>query len=416
MEPTKLFEIFEEVAHAEQRPGEMVSRYATVKIRDLVDGAIFDAAENKGLYALDGHIIVQPKYQRFYIYGDGKRDVKVIDSILKGLPIGMISLYLPGILARDGKPMAEVLDGQQRLTTIIRYCTEKFSVEIDGNPFNFYALPKEMQEKILDTEIPVSICSGGEKMRNDWFKTINMQGVALTDMEILNCVYSGEHVEALKEKFSHVTPYLSNVALQYIKGDPMRQEIEEIAIKMVCPDVEAYLSEHRHDADVSAVEKKFHAVIDWVDSVFPDYYKEMKGLEWGRLYDEYHEKFFNSEELGKAVTGLMADEHVTAKKGAFEYALQKASGGEPDLSLLHIRLFEESTKRTVFTRQTQAAKANGESNCPLCVLDNWANRSKLYGIKEMDADHASAWSKGGATDISNCVMLCTHHNRMKGNR
>lgn len=199
MEPTKLFEIFEEVAHAEQHPGEMVSRYATIKIRDLVNGAIFDAAENKGLYALDGHIIVQPKYQRFYIYGDGKRDVKVIDSIIKSLPIGMISLYLPGILARDGKPMAEVLDGQQRLTTIIRYCTEKFSVEIDGNPFNFYALPKEMQDKILGTEIPVSICSGGEKMRNDWFKAINMQGVALTDMEILNCVYSGEHVEALKE-------------------------------------------------------------------------------------------------------------------------------------------------------------------------------------------------------------------------
>ena len=45
--------------------------------------------------------------------------------------------------------------------------------------------------------------------------------------------------------------------------------------------------------------------------------------------------------------------------------MQKASGGEPDLSLLHIRLFEESTKRTVFTRQTQAAKANGKSNCPL---------------------------------------------------
>ena len=215
MEPTKLFEIFEEVAHAEQRPGEMVSRYATVKIRDLVDGAIFDAAENKGLYALDGHIIVQPKYQRFYIYGDGKRDVKVIESIIKGLPIGMISLYLPGDLARDGKPMAEVLDGQQRLTTIIRYCTEKFSVDIDGNPFNFYALPEEIKAKILDTEIPVSICAGGEKMRNDWFKTINMQGVALTDMEILNCVYSGEQVEALKEKFSHATPYLSNVALQY---------------------------------------------------------------------------------------------------------------------------------------------------------------------------------------------------------
>jgi hypothetical protein len=416
MEPTKLFEIFDEVARAEQRPGEMVSRYATVKIRDLVNGAIFDAAENKGLYALDGHIIVQPKYQRFYIYGDGKRDVKVIDSIIKGLPIGMISLYLPGTLARDGKPMAEVLDGQQRLTTIIRYCTEKFSVNIDENPFNFYTLPTEVQCKILDTEIPVSICAGGEKMRNDWFKTINMQGVALTDMEILNCVYSGEQVESLKEKFSHATPYLSNVALQYIKGDPMRQEIEEQAIMMVCPDVEAYLTEHRRDPDVSKVDAKFHAVIDWVDSIFPDYYKEMKGLEWGRLYDEYHEKFFNSEELGKMVAELMGDEHVTAKKGVFEFALQKVSGADPTSSLLHIRVFEESTKRTVFTRQTAEAKQKGVSNCPLCAIEDGPNRFKMYGIKEMEADHVSPWSRGGATDIGNCVMLCTTHNRAKGNR
>lgn len=415
MDTAKIFEIFEEVVKSEQRPGQMTSRYTTVKIRDLVEGAIFDSAENKGLYALNGHIVVQPKYQRFYIYGDGKRDTKVIDSIIKGLPIGMISLYLPGEKAYDGKPMAEVLDGQQRLTTIIRYCTDKFSVPIDGKPFNFYALSEENKAKILDTELPVSICAGGESMRNDWFKTINMQGVSLTNMEILNCVYSGEQVEALKEKFSHVTPYLSNMALQYIKGDPMRQEIEEIAIKMVCPDVEAYLAEHRHDTDVSKVETKFHAVIDWVDSLFPEYYKEMKGLEWGRLYDEYHEKFFNSNELGKIVGDLMADEHVTHKRGVFEYALQKAHGSDPDLSLLHIRIFDAATKRTAFARQDQEAKQKGESNCPMCVMANGANRSKLYTIKEMEADHASAWSKGGATTLDNCVMLCIHHNRIKGN-
>ena len=112
----------------------------------------------------------------------------------------------------------------------------------------------------------------------------------------------------------------------------------------------------------------------------------------------------------------MGDERVTAKKGVFEYALQKVSGAEPDLSLLHIRLFEEPTKRTVFTRQTADAKQKGVSNCPLCAIGEGPNRLKMYGIKEMDADHASAWSKGGATTIENCIMLCTTHNRAKGNR
>ena len=43
-------------------------------------------------------------------------------------------------------------------------------------------------------------------------------------------------------------------------------------------------------------------------------------------------------------------------------------------------------------------------------------RTKIYKLSEMDADHVSAWSKGGATTIENCQMLCKTHNRMKGNK
>jgi 5-methylcytosine-specific restriction endonuclease McrA len=58
----------------------------------------------------------------------------------------------------------------------------------------------------------------------------------------------------------------------------------------------------------------------------------------------------------------------------------------------------------------------GESNCPLCALGHDANKSKIWSFNEMDADHVSAWSKGGATSIKNCQMLCKTHNRVKGNR
>lgn len=416
MEPSVFYQLLSDLSRAERRAGLMATRHGILKVGDLVKNATFDSAENKGLYALAGHILVQPKYQRYYIYDDGKRDVAVIESILKGRPLGMICLYLPGSTARDGIPMAELLDGQQRLTTIIRFCTDKFSVNIDGKPFNFSSLDEETKNLILDTEIPVTICAGGEIARNDWFKTINMPGVSLTVQEILNCIYAGEHVEALKEKFSHLTPFLTNLALHYIKGDPARQEIVEAAIKMVKPDVEAYLAEHRHESDITEIDNKFHAVIEWADTTFKTYYKEQKGLEWGRLYDTYHSVFFSPDELDSIITELMADERVTSKKGVFEYALQAASGAAGDKSLLHIRLFDDSTKRTVYTRQTESAKAEGKSNCPMCAMEEGANRLKLYGIKEMDADHASAWSKGGETVIANCVMLCSTHNRMKGNR
>jgi hypothetical protein len=43
-------------------------------------------------------------------------------------------------------------------------------------------------------------------------------------------------------------------------------------------------------------------------------------------------------------------------------------------------------------------------------------RKKIYKIGLVDADHVTAWSKGGNTDIENCQMLCKTHNRMKGNR
>ena len=87
-----------------------------------------------------------------------------------------------------------------------------------------------------------------------------------------------------------------------------------------------------------------------------------------------------------------------------------------DTKLLDIRVFDEATKKIVYSQQTSKAKEAGESNCPLCALGHEANKHKIWKIAEMDADHVAAWSKGGATDIQNCQMLCKTHNRAKGNK
>ena len=104
--------------------------------------------------------------------------------------------------------------------------------------------------------------------------------------------------------------------------------------------------------------------------------------------------------------------YVKEKKGIYEYILD----GCQNTKLLNVRVFDEPTKKAVYAQQTAAAKEKGESNCPLCAIGHDSNHTKIWELKDMDADHVTAWSKGGATDISNCQMLCKTHNRAKGNR
>jgi len=96
----------------------------------------------------------------------------------------------------------------------------------------------------------------------------------------------------------------------------------------------------------------------------------------------------------------------------YEYIL----GGCVDTKLLDVRIFDEVTKKTVYARQTTEAQNSNHSNCPLCALGSDNNAKRIYKLSEMDADHVTAWSRGGATDISNCTMLCKTHNRSKGNK
>ena len=140
--------------------------------------------------------------------------------------------------------------------------------------------------------------------------------------------------------------------------------------------------------------------------------KEMCGLPWGKLYEKYHNTPYDPEEVAKKQRELYEDYYVKDKKGIYEYIL----GGCKDTKLLEVRCFDEPTKKRVYIRQTEEAKDKGISNCPLCAISSGANSKKIWKQSEMEADHVTAWSKGGATNESNCQMLCQTHNRAKGNK
>lgn len=176
--------------------------------------------------------------------------------------------------------------------------------------------------------------------------------------------------------------------------------------------IDDYMSRHRFDSSINELRVYFNSVIDWVSSVFQDVESEMRGLNWGALYEMYHRNAYNPAEVHVKLQALYADFFVKNRKGVFEYIL----GGCINTRLLEIRIFDEPTKKAVYARQTQDAEKRNVSNCPLCAIGNDNNRQRIYKQKEMDADHVTAWSRGGATDINNCTMLCVTHNRAKGNK
>ncbi len=311
----------------------------------------------------------------------------------------------------------EVLDGQQRITSLGRFVKNKFAVKINGLEQIFDGLNKEMQDKILNTELLVFICEGegdnAEAEIKDWFKTINIAGIPLNTQEELNAVYSGPFVSLCKAEFSNSQNANIQKWSSFIKGAANRQDFLATALQWVSKgNVDSYMSQHRRDTNINEIKTYFNTVLDWIDSKFDDVYNEMCGLNWGELYERFHSIAYNHVELSAKVKELMGDDFVTNHRGIFEYVL----GDCKDTKLLNVRVFDKPTMRKVYEQQTAKAKEKGMSNCPYCAIGHDNNSHRIWKLDEMDADHVTAWSKGGDTTIKNCQMLCKSHNRAKGNR
>jgi len=381
-----------------------------ITVREICDGFVYSELEGKGLFGLSGKLTIQPEYQRNYIYASegGKREVAVIESILKGYPIGLI--YFNKVNANN----FEVLDGQQRITSIGRFVTNKFAIKDEnGNEQLFGGFALDKKNKILNTKLLIYECEGTESEIKEWFRTINIAGVPLNSQELLNAVYSGPFVTLGKEEFSNSKNSNIQKWSAYISGSANRQDFLERALEWVSKDnVSEYMSRHRFDNSITELKDYFTSVIDWVSTVFTDVESEMKGLEWGRLYETYRKQPYNSKTVSDEVKKLYGDPYVKNRRGIFEYIL----GGSTDTKLLEVRVFDDAIKKSVYTKQTAEAEKKGVSNCPLCALGHDSNKTKMWKLPEMDADHVTAWSKGGATDIKNCEILCKTHNRAKGNK
>lgn len=308
----------------------------------------------------------------------------------------------------------EVLDGQQRITSIGRFVTGKFSVkDATDNPLYFNNMPEDLRRKVENTKILVYECEGTETEIKNWFKTINISGIALNEQELLNAVYSGSFITLAKSEFSNSNNTNIQKWSSYIKGSVNRQDFLRVALDWVSDgNISEYMSAHRSDDNIRELKMRFNAVIDWASSTFETVHTDMKGLEWQRLYATYKDTAQDADNLAGKVKTLQSDPFIYNRKNIYEYVL----GGCEDNKLLDVRVFDKITKQKKYNEQTQEAEKTGLSNCPLCAISTNANKEKIYSLKDMEADHVRAWTKGGETDIKNCEMLCVIHNRAKGNK
>lgn len=375
-----------------------------ITVRELVDG--YEDNEELGVRAYRGQVDVRPPYQREFVYKDKQRDA-VIETLRREFPLNVMYWAVRG----DGT--FEVIDGQQRTISICQYVDSDFSIQIDGHQLSFHNLQPDQQEQILEYELMVYLCEGTDSEKLDWFRTINIAGEKLYDQEMRNAVYHGSWVSAAKKYFSKNGCPAYAIGSEYMSGSPIRQDYLQTAIDWINDgDIDGYMATHQHDPNANELWLYFKRVIDWVEATFPKKRSQMKSVKWGPLYNKYKGSNLDSVKLEGRIAELMADPDVKSKRGSYEFVL----GGEIDTKLLDVRVFDEKTKLAAYGKQTKQAEADGTSNCPLCAGANNNNATRIYELDEMDADHVTAWSKGGASDLSNCEMLCVPHNRSKGNK
>jgi hypothetical protein len=350
-----------------------------ITVRELTEG-YQDNAEN-GVIAYGGKLDVRPPYQREFIYKDKQREA-VIDTLTKDFPLNVMYWAV----RKDGN--YEVIDGQQRTISICQFIEGDFAFMFRY----FHNLKEDEKEQVLNYKLMVYLCSGTDSQKLQWFKTINIAGEKLTDQELRNAVYSGSWVSDAKRHFSKSGCPAHGIGSDYLSGSSIRQEYLETALDWISKgNIEVYMSKYQQEPNANELWLYFQKVINWIKVVFPKYRREMKGIQWGFLYNEFKDHKLDSRTLEDEISKLMEDEDVDSKKGIYSYVLTRKE------KHLNIRAFSPNQKREAYERQ--------KGICVVC--------GGHFKIEEMEADHITPWHEGGKTTAKNCQMLCKEDNRRK---
>lgn len=353
-----------------------------ITIRDLVAG--YQDNQETWVTAYGGLLDVRPAYQREFVYKEQQRNA-VINTVMNGFPLNVMYRAV----REDGT--YEIIDGQQRTLSICQYVNNDFSFMMR----TFANLRADEQEEFLNYELMVYFCEGKESEKLEWFKTINIAWEKLSDQELRNAVYCGSWVADAKRYFSKNGCPAYGLASKYLSGSAIRQDYLETAIDWISQgNIEVYMSKHQHDPNAAALWRYFQDVITRIETTFPHYRKQMKGLERGKLYNIYKDQLYDANALENEIKSLILDDSVTSKSGIYPYVLTREE------KYLSIRAFSDGEKLACYEKQAWI--------CVKC--------GNHFQISEMEADHITPRSQWGKTDLANCQMLCRDCNRSKSDK
>ena len=350
-----------------------------IPVRELLNN--YTNSDEEGVTGYCGKLNIRPKYQREFVYKLEQRNA-VIDTVRNGFPLNVM------YWAKNEDATFEVLDGQQRSISICEYVSNNFSI------FDMYfrTLPVDEQEQILNYELMVYFCEGTDSEKLKWFEIVNIAGAVLTKQELRNAIYTGTWLSDAKRYFSKTGCTAYQIGNRYLNGTAIRQDYLETALDWISSgEIKQYMADHQKDDTANELWSYFQNVITWVDNMFPNYRKEMKGIDWGSLYNQHKGEKLDPVILEKEIVRLMQDDDVTNKKGIYSYLLDK------DEKNLNIRVFSENMRREAYEKQNGICKKCGGH----------------FKYEEMEGDHIDPWHTGGKTNAQNCQMLCKPCNRRK---
>jgi len=352
-----------------------------ITVRELIEDYQDNAEE--GVSGYRGRLDIRPPFQREFVYNDNQREA-VIDTVTKGFPLNIMYWAV-----RDNGGF-EIIDGQQRTISICQFTNSDFSYK----DRYFHNLSDDEQENFLNYELTVYECSGTDREKLEWFKTINIAGEELTNQELRNAVYHGSWVTDAKRYFSKSGCPAYQIGGKYLKGSAIRQDYLETVIKWISDNkIEDYMGINQHKESAADLWNYFTDIINWIEKTFIKYRTDMKGLPWGEFYNKYKDDDLDSEEIEKRISALYEDIELKNTKGIFQYILTG------DSKYLSLRTFEPHIKKTIYEKQ--------EGKCKHC--------GKEFPLSQMHADHIKPWSLGGKTTPDNCQILCQSCNSRKSN-
>ena len=377
-----------------------INELKNVTIADIVKDYVDNSENDEGISGFGGNLNIRPKYQRNYVYNSEQR-AAVIRTLAKGFPLGI--MYW--VKNNDGK--YEILDGQQRTISICQYVAEgmrrngrDFSVSGlfgHADPLRWSGLTPTEQEKLLGRKLIVYECVDADDERLEWFETINIAGEKLSSQEIRNAHYPSAWLTDARRYFSRShNNAAKKYADYYVKADWNRQGGLEKVIKWFINNmndvtaIKDFMSKKKRESDIDGVVEAtelweyYQKVIDWAKTLFPVKREKIGEVEWGILYNKYHENTYDTAALEHEVARLYADNDVTAKEGIYEYIFDHSE------SHLHIRQFPSEIKAHIYELQEQKCKDCGQH----------------FPLSDLQAHHNIRWIDGGHTTVENCVLLC----------